>query len=121
MPDYKIPTLTQRTSRFGKTIIQFVKTIQPTYINKPLLMQIVRSGTSIGANYMEADCGESQKDFIHKLSVTRKEAKETMYWAHMLHVTNPEKRDGCVMVYTEAQELVRIFSSIIKRTRSKNL
>jgi four helix bundle protein len=121
MPIDKIPTLAGRTSLFGRMVIQFVKTIQPTYINKPLLMQIIRSGTSIGANYMEADCGESQKDFIHKLSIARKEAKETMYWAHMLCTTNPEKRNACVMVYTEAQELVKIFSSIIKKTQSKKL
>ncbi len=109
--------LAERTSVYGENIILFVKTIKPTTLNVPLLNQIVRSGTSVGANYMEADCGESRKDFIHKLSIARKETKETMYWARMLSTTNPEKRHECVRVYNEGQELVKIFSSIINKTR----
>ncbi len=109
--------LKERTARFGENVISFVKEIRPTPLNSPLLAQIIRSGTSVGANYMEADCGKSRKDFIHKLSIARKEAKETMYWARMLHTTNPEKQNECMRVYNEGQELVRIFSSIIIKTR----
>lgn len=119
--DTRAPNLVQRTSKFGEVVIELAKTVRSTDLNRPLLLQIVRSGTSVGANYMEADCGESRKDFIHKLAIARKEAKETMYWARMLHKTNPESRDICIKVYTEGQELVKIFSSIIIKMRAKDL
>ena len=61
--------LEERTAQFGENIIEFAKTIPQNTINNPLIGQIVRSGTSIGANYMEADAAESKKDFKHKISV----------------------------------------------------
>ncbi len=76
--------LEERTARFGESIVEFTKTLSSTSVIRPLVSQIVRSGTSIGANYMEADAAESKKDFRHKISLCKKEAKETMHWLRMV-------------------------------------
>jgi four helix bundle protein len=71
--------LAVRTSSFGEATIIFAKEIPENTINRPLISQLVRSATSIGANYMEADCAESKKDFIHKIGICKKESKETTH------------------------------------------
>jgi len=76
---------------------------------------LVRSATSIGANYMEADCAESKKDFIHKIGVCKKEAKETTHWLHMLATAEPTEKEKCRKLWQEAHELTLIFSAIVKR------
>lgn len=87
--------LTERTSAFGGAIIIFSKTIPETIISRPPISQLIRSATSIGANYMEADCAESKKDFIHKIGICKKESKETTHWLHMIAVANPDKKEKC--------------------------
>jgi len=106
--------LEERTALFGEAIIEFAKTLPSNIINKPLINQIVRSGTSIGANYMEADGAESKKDFRHKIAICKKESKETKHWLRMIAKANPEKTEECRKLWTEAQELTLIFSSILR-------
>jgi four helix bundle protein len=106
--------LEERTARFGEAIIEFVKTLPRDPINNPLISQIVRSGTSIGANYMEADGAESKKDFQHKISICKKECKETKHWLRMIAKANPDRRNKCQKLWGEAQELTLIFSSILR-------
>ncbi|HCA67663.1 MAG TPA: hypothetical protein DEP08_04160 [Candidatus Jacksonbacteria bacterium] len=72
--------LGERTAKFGEEIIKFCRVFVKDVINVILIEQLVRSGTSIGANYMEADAAESKRDFIHKIGICKKEAKETTYW-----------------------------------------
>ncbi len=105
--------LEDRTGRFGEAIIQFAKTLPQNPVNNPLISQIVRSGTSIGANYMEADGAESKKDFQHKIALCKKESKETKHWLRMMATGNPDRRDECRKLFGEAQELTLIFSSIL--------
>lgn len=111
--------LIERTAKFGEATIGFVSTLHKSEINRPLVNQIVRSGTSIGANYMEADGSVSKKDFENKVGISRKESKETMHWLRMLAHANPDKKEDCRKLYKEAQELVWIFSSIINNSRKK--
>lgn len=106
--------LEERTARFGEKIIEFVKTIPRNSINSSLIDQVVRSGTSIGANYMEADAAESKKDFKHKISLCRKESKETKHWLRMIAKANPQKAEESRTLWKEAHELTLIFSSIIR-------
>ena len=73
--DRKKYDLEERTARFGEAIIEFAKTLPKDPINSPLITQIVRSGTSIGANYMEADGAESKRDFQHKIAICKKSQK----------------------------------------------
>jgi four helix bundle protein len=65
--------LEERTAKFGEEIIRFAKKIPENSITKPLIIQLIKSGTSIGANYCEADDAESKKDFKHKISICKKE------------------------------------------------
>ena len=87
--------LAERTSKYGADIIIFTKNIKETNINRPIISQLIRSATSMGANYMEADCAESKKDFIHKIGICKKEAKETTHWLYMLATANPELKEKC--------------------------
>jgi four helix bundle protein len=105
--------LEERTAKFGEDIIEFSFSLPENSINKPLISQVVRSATSIGANYMEADGAESKKDFFHKIALCKKEAKESMHWLRMLAKANPVKKDDCRKLWKEAHELALIFSSII--------
>ena len=105
--------LAERTAKFGEDIIDFVNNLQDAPVNRVLIGQVVRSGTSIGANYMEADGAESKKDFRHKISICKKESKETMHWLRMIHKANPAKKDQCDELWREAHELALIFSSIL--------
>ena len=91
----KIFNLEDRTANFGEDIIDFVKTLPKNFINNPLISHIIRSATSIGANYMEADGAESGKDFKHKIAICKKEAKETRHWLRMLAKANPDRPEGC--------------------------
>jgi four helix bundle protein len=116
--DKKKYDLEERTAQFGEAIIQLAKTFPQDPINSPLISQIVRAATSIGANYMEADGAESKKDFQHKISICKKEAKETKHWLRMMAKANPDRRDECQKLLREARELSLIFSSILL-TRKK--
>ena len=116
-PNVKKYDLCERTSKFGEEVIVFVKTLPNNIINRPLINQIVRSATSIGANYMEADCAESKKDFKHKISICKKESKETTYWFQMMAKANPDKIENCRKLWKEAHELTLIFSAIILKKK----
>ena len=111
--DKKRYDLEERTAQFGEAVIELVKTFPQDPINSPLISQIVRAATSVGANYMEADGAESMKDFQHKISLCKKEAKETKHWLRMITKANPGRRDECQKLLREAQELTLIFSSIL--------
>ncbi|MCX6719031.1 MAG: four helix bundle protein [Candidatus Taylorbacteria bacterium] len=107
--------LSERTAIFGESVIDFVRYLGVGTINRPIISQLIRSSTSIGANYMEADGAESKKDFIHKIAICKKESKETMHWFRMLAKANPEVKDKCRLHWKEAHELALIFSAICKK------
>lgn len=115
--DKKKYDLEERTAKFGEDVIKFACALPSTSVNRPLISQIVRSGTSIGANYMEADGAESKKDFQHKIGICKKESKETMHWFRMIAMANSTKKDDCRKLWKEAHELSLIFSSIIKKKK----
>ncbi len=106
--------LEERTAAFGEGVIEFIRSLPDTQINRPLVSQVVRSGTSIGANYMEADAATSKKDFQHTIGLAKKESKETMHWLRMIAKANPDKRVECRALWREAHELALIFSSILR-------
>ena len=76
--------LEERTAVFGENIIVLCKSIPKTDINRPLVNQFIRSGTSIGANYCEANGVSSKRDFRNKIYICKKEAQETRHWLRML-------------------------------------
>ena len=108
----KIYDLSERTARFGECVIDFVKTLPTNQINQPLISQIIRSGTSVGANYMEADGADSKKDFLHKIGLCKRDSKETQHWLRMIAHANPSLQENCRNLWREAHELTLIFSKI---------
>ncbi len=107
--------LEERTAKFGANAILFSNKLEINLINKTLIPQFIRSSTSIGANYMEADAAESKKDFKHKIGICKKESKETMHWLRMIAVANPKYKDACRILWKEVHELTLIFSSILRK------
>ena len=109
--------LEERTALFGEKIIEFAKLIKRNPLNNPLISQIVRSGTSIGANYMEADAANTKKDFKYRISLCRKESKETKHWLRMIARVNPTFLNESRSLWKEAHELTLIFSAIINHKK----
>ena len=116
--DEKIYDLEERTAVFGERIIDFVKTLPDNVINRELIRQLVKAGTSVGANYSEADGAESKKDFRHKIAICKKESKESKHWLRMIARANPDRKDDCKELWIEAQELTLIFSSIMSSKKA---
>src|SRR3989344_4111700 len=110
--------LEERTAKFGEAVIDFAKTIKQNPVNSPLINQIVRSATSIGANYCEANNASSKKDFKNKIFICKKESSETKHWLRMIARANQDKKDKCKLLWKEANELTMIFSKIIISLKS---
>ena len=109
--------LEERTFLFAKEVRLFVKTLQKTIANFEDSKQVVRSSGSIGANYIEANESLSQKDLVYRLKISRKEAKESIYWLRLITETNELPKNRKVEnLIQEAKELKKILSSIIKKS-----
>ena len=108
--------LEERTSKFGEQIVDFAKEIPKNAVTLPLVSQLVRSGTSIGSNYCEADDAESRKDFKHKIGISKKESRETKYWLRIIVKAVPELAPEARVLWQKAKELNLIFNSIVNTT-----
>ena len=106
--------LEERTARFGEAVIEFAKIIPLSPVTKRLVDQLVGAGTSIGANYCEADDAVSKKDFRHKISICKKEARETKFFVRMIVKAVPELRDQAKPLWQQAKELHLIFAKIYR-------
>jgi len=113
--------LEDRTAKFGEEIISLCREIKQDAVTKPIISQIVRSSTSIGANYMEANDASSKKDFRNKIFICKKEAQETKHWLRMLAKAVPEKREEIRKIWKEAQELTLIFGKISSTLNKKQI
>ena len=109
--------LEERTAVFAQNVISLLKNIPNDAINHRLIDQTVGSAGSLGANYCEANEAESKLDFIHKIGICKKETKEAKHWIRLLAHTNPNYKDEFRLLWKEAEELLLIFSSIIKNTK----
>ena len=105
--------LTKRTTKFGEDVIVLCKSIKIDIINKPVINQLIRSGTSMGANYCEATNGSSKKDFRNKIFICKKETQETKHWLQLLAKCNSEKTEEIRKLWKECQELIMIFQKIV--------
>lgn len=108
--------LEERTLNFAKSIIDFCKKLPRNTINFELTRQLVRASGSVGANYIEANESLSKKDFIHRIKICRKEAKESGYWLKVIISANPESEKEGKLLIREALELTKIFGSIIEKS-----
>ena len=108
-PKYDLP---DRTARFGEAVISFAKAVPVNEITRPLIGQLVRAGTSVGANYAEADDADSKKDFRFKIGICRREARETGHWLRMVVAAESSLREPARPLWREAKELNLIFGAI---------
>jgi len=109
--------LEERTSEFAENIIDFVKLLPKDLKFFSIITQLVRASTSIGANYCEADDAHSKKDFLHKISICKKESRETKYWLRIIAKTFPDFKNTAKKFWKEAQELNLIFAAIIRNKK----
>jgi len=105
--------LEERTAKFGENIIRFCKNMKQDVVTKPVISQLVRSGTSIGANYMEANGASSKRDFRNKIFICKKETQETKHWLRMMNECVLEREEEIKVLWREAQELTLIFGKIV--------
>jgi four helix bundle protein len=108
--------LEERSAKFGEAVLAFAKRVKVDTVTAPLVSQLVRSSTSIGANYCEADDAESRRDFRHKVGICRKESHETKHWLRMIAAAVPELKVDARPLWQEAKELNLIFGAIIRRS-----
>ncbi|MFO1476144.1 MAG: four helix bundle protein [Verrucomicrobiota bacterium] len=111
----RVYDLEERTARFGEAIILFAKKIPKSPVNNRLIDQIVGAGTSIGANYCEADDGLTRRDFAHRIGISRKEARETKFFLRMIATAEPNLKAEARVLWNEARELHLIFCAIWRR------
>jgi len=107
--------LEERTALFGEAIIRFLKQIPRGPQNNRLIDQLTGCGTSVGANYCEANEGVSKKDFRNIIGRCRKEAKETKFFLRMIAAAEPELSSEARELFREAKELHLIFASIYRK------
>jgi four helix bundle protein len=109
--------LAERTARFGEGIIRFARTIKRDDVTGPLIRQLVRAGTSIGANYTEADEAGSRKEFDFRISLCCRESRETQYWLRMIAAAADATADAARKQWFEAKELTLIFGAIQRSSK----
>jgi four helix bundle protein len=111
-------TLKEKSFSFAVLIVDLFKNLQESKKEYILTKQLLRSGTSIGANIREAEFAESKSDFIHKLAIAQKECSETIYWIELLLITKYlDKHDFC-KVHNNSIELMKLLSASIKTAKS---
>ena len=103
--------LEQRTKEFSLILIRFLQSLPKNYLGEALGRQLLKSGTSIGANYREANRAESKADFIHKLAIAEKEASETVYWLELMTEAGIGDRKDVAKLLQEAREILAIFTA----------
>jgi four helix bundle protein len=113
--------LEERTANFSLNVINICKESRRNDVNRPLISQLIRSATSIGANYREANGASSVKDFKNKIYICKKEAKESSYWLMLLKNNNPEQFENLAALEDESQQLVLIFSKITSTISKKSI
>ena len=111
--------ITERTFRFSVRVVNVCRFLEKQgSVSRTLASQLLRSGTSIGANVEEAQAGQSKPDFISKMSIACKEARETHYWLRLLIASDIVQEGKIGDLVKEADELVRILSTIVKSSRT---
>jgi len=109
--------LEERTLKFTKQVIKFVKHLPRTIANIEITKQLVRASGSVGANYIEANEALSKKDFVMRVKICRKEAKESRYWLKLTEVNSEDAEKQRQLLIQEATELMKIFGAILEKTK----
>ena len=113
--DRPLQALDERTVRFGEAIIRFAKEIPQSPVTDRLISQLIGAGTSVGANYCEADDSVSGKEFKLKIGTCRKESKEAMFFLRMIATAEPSLSSEARVLWREAKELNLVFGAIWRK------
>lgn len=115
----KVPIpLQSRTKAFAVYIFKFCKQVGISPLNEHMIKQLLRSSSSVGANYFEASETDTKKDFSNKIRIARKEAKESVFWTDLLIETLPQQYNKDLMyIRDEAMQLVKILAAIYEKTK----
>lgn len=105
---------------FAKRIVKLYKFLCEKHKEFVLSKQLLRSGTSIGANIVEAQCGSSRKDFLYKTQISYKECAETLYWLELLYSSDYLTENEYDSINNDCKELMKLLASIIKTTKENN-
>ena len=111
--------LERRTKAFGVKVVRFVAALPRNRVGETLGIQLLRSGTSIGANYREANRAQSRSDFIHKIALVEKEAAETQYWLELFEDARIGDSEERQLLLQECNALLAIFTRVGKSTKSR--
>lgn len=109
--------ISERTLKFGLRIIKLVSSLPKSSAGNALGNQIIRSGTSIGANIEEAQDALSKKDFIHSMTIALKEARETSYWLKMISESGLIPKNRLESILRENIEIIKILTVIVKKSK----
>jgi four helix bundle protein len=116
----KSSNIIERTFNFALCILKLSEQLDEKISSQRIIFkQVIRSGTSIGANIEEAQAAESKADFIHKYSIALKEARETKYWLHLLKASTLANVNNLDSLINESDEICRVIAQIIINTRKK--
>lgn len=107
--------LEDRTLQFSKELICLCHKLNSNEVNKILIRQLLRSGTSIGANYREANESKTKKDFKNRLKIAKQECKETVYWLELVLFNNKVLEQSVINLLDESKQLMRIIASIYSK------
>ena len=116
----KAKDLEKRLMNFTIQVLKFVKTLPRTDENRIYGHQVIRSSSSVGANYAEATCALTRKDFTHDINKSRKEARETSYWLKIIAETNPAFSLKINPIIEESEQIVKIFQASVNTVRKNN-
>ncbi|MDP2939903.1 MAG: four helix bundle protein [Candidatus Omnitrophota bacterium] len=108
--------LGERTKKFAKSVREYVKSLFKTLTNIEDAKQLIKSSGSVGANYIEAEEALSKKDFVMRIKICRKEAKESRYWLELIEPKDNQIKEKEALIQ-EATELTKIFGSIIEKSK----
>lgn len=111
--------LEERLLEYGARIIKLVESLPKTLVGRRIADQLLRSATSVGANYEEAQAAESKEDFVHKLQVALKEIREANYWSRLLARSGKLPPERLVSILDESNQLRAMLSKAVARTKGK--
>ncbi len=110
--------LEERTRKYAREVINFANNLSKSIVNQELIRQLIRSAGSVGANYIEANEALSKKDFVMRIRICRKEAKESSYWANLIGSQNEGLAKKCEPLADEADQLMKIFAAILLKSNN---
>jgi four helix bundle protein len=118
--DQKPEDIRERVYRFALQVINLSEQLPPSRSGNILAKQLIRSGTSIGANAQEALAAQSRADFVYKNNIALREARETHYWLRLIKGSNLVSSTNLDTLYEEADQIMRIFGAIVTKARGKS-